>query len=157
MKIRTLIAIVVITSIATTLLVVPLFAWGGDVEIQYLTRTETIERPAALPAGHRLETWLSALEWCESRAVGGAVNEIDRDGMPSFYWYQFKPETFLSFGTAYGLIQASTTLEQAKELMRTDYDLTRDIVRHMARDKSVNLRGQFPDCINNKIGLPPVE
>ena len=157
MKLRTLVAIAVVTSIATTLLIVPLFAGGVASQIEYITRTETFERPPALPAGHRLETWLSALEWCESRGVGSAINEVDRDGTPSYYWYQFKPETFLGFGIAYGLLDASTTPEKAAELMRTDYDLTRDIVRHMAQDPSVDLRRQFPDCINTKIGMPPVE
>lgn len=35
-----------------------------------------------------------------------------------------------------------------------DYDLTREIVRRMARDPGVNMWNQFPWCMK-KLGPPP--
>lgn len=105
---------------------------------------------------HRRETWLSALEWCESKGFNEAINPQDRDGTPSYYAYQFKPETFLLYGIKYFLIPSSTTKIELKELMK-NYKLMRNIVRHMIDDKSVDWYQQFPDCVRLKVGLPPVK
>ena len=104
---------------------------------------------------HRRETWISALEWCESRGKNSALNPEDRDGTPSYSNFQWKPSTFLYFGKQYGLIATSTSLAEVPELLK-NYELQRDIVRHMVPDKTVNWYNQFPDCVKTKVGLPPV-
>lgn len=103
---------------------------------------------------HAQEIWISALEWCESQGYPAAVNELDNDGTPSYYSYQFKPGTFRGFGELYGVIPKGQTHEQIMSLMK-DTALQRQIVRDMIKDKTVDLRTQFPGCIR-KIGLPPV-
>lgn len=147
MKTRTIILIAAVTAFLTTILAVPLKISGSASDVS----RETTQAPL----DHKLETWLSALEWCESQGVGTAVNEVDLDGTPSYFWYQFKPGTFVAFGKQYGLLASSTTAASVLEKEMKDYELTREIVRRMARDPQVNLRKQFPDCINRKIGLPP--
>lgn len=104
---------------------------------------------------HAQEIYASALEWCESNARGGAINEVDLDGTPSFYWYQFKPGTFRGYGEKYGLIEKGKTDPEILELMK-DYELTRSIVEHMIPDPAVRWENEFPDCVKTKIGRPPV-
>lgn len=102
---------------------------------------------------HQQETWVSALEWCESRGNPTAVNPKDRDGTPSYYSFQFKPETFLSFGKLYGIIPKDTTLDNVKDTLIKDTKMQRSIVERMVLDQSVELIGQFPECVR-KLGLP---
>lgn len=156
MGIRTVITIASVTATVVSLLGVP-------ARLSDIVRAESVSRenntPLELPEvpretlDHRLETWLSALEWCESQGNGDAVNPNDLDGTPSYYWYQFKPGTFHGFGIQYGLLASTTPLEGILEREMRDYALTRDIVRHMAEDPKVNLWGQFPGCMA-KIGAP---
>jgi hypothetical protein len=103
---------------------------------------------------HRLETWLSALEYCESRGNGDAINPEDLDGTPSYYWYQFKPSTFSMFGIKYGLLSATATPESVLADEMRDYELTREIVRRMTQDERVDITRQFPWCVK-KLGHPP--
>lgn len=103
---------------------------------------------------HRQETWISALEWCESRGKNSALNKMDRDGTPSYSNFQWKPTTILYFGKMYGLIATTTSLTEVPEIL-LDYELQRNIVRHMVKDKGVNWYNQFPDCVKLKVGLPP--
>lgn len=105
---------------------------------------------------HKLETWLSALEWCESRGDPTAVNWKDRDGTPSYFSYQFKPSTFAYYGKLYGLINPSSTPEQVFSLMH-DYNLTRSMVKRMTQDPGVDFSQQFPDCVLHHIGYPPTQ
>lgn len=105
---------------------------------------------------HQQEVYLYALEWCESRGVQTAVNPKDRDGTPSYYSFQFKPDTFKWLVVKYGILnkQDVDTLEKVKEQM-ADYELQRRIVKHMLFDKTIRWENQFPDCVNKKIGRPP--
>lgn len=103
---------------------------------------------------HAQEIWISALEWCESQGHPEAINEMDRDGTPSYYSYQFKPATFRGFGELYGVIAKGHTDEEIMTLMK-ETALQRQIVRDMIKDNTVDLRTQFPGCIR-KIGMPPV-
>lgn len=103
---------------------------------------------------HRRETWLSALEWCESRGDNTAVNWHDRDGTPSYFAYQFKPSTFEVYAKKYNLIPTTTTPAEAFLLMH-QYELTRAVVRDMTDDPSVNWLQQFPDCVKRVVGFPP--
>lgn len=103
---------------------------------------------------HAQETWISALEWCESNGRPAAVNEIDRDGTASYYSFQFKPQTFRNFGEHYGVIERGLAMSEIMELMR-DTDLQRSIVRGMVQDPSTAWHQQFPGC-TLKLGEPPL-
>lgn len=102
---------------------------------------------------HRLETYLSALEWCESGGLSTALNAKDKDGTPSYSNYQWKPGTLLAYAKQYGLIPLSDTLAQVPELLK-DYDLQRTTVADMSQDPHVNWAQQFPGC-TKKLGYPP--
>ena len=119
---------------------------------------QEIEKPTAyqIELQHRRETWISALEWCESRGKNDALNPEDRDHTPSYSNFQWKPSTLLGFGKKYGLIATSTTLAEIPELLK-DYELQRNTVRHMIDDPEVNWLQQFPDCVRLKVGFPPVK
>jgi hypothetical protein len=152
MKKRTIIMIAAATAILVTLFATPLTITGKDPDVSRETSKDvTRETPAP---DHRLEVWLSALEWCESQGLGTAINPEDLDGTPSYFWYQFKPSTFLGFGKQYGLLASTTKLEGILDREMKDYELTREIVRRMARDPEVNLYNQFPWCLK-KLGPPP--
>ena len=105
---------------------------------------------------HRQEVWISALEWCESRGRNDALNKMDRDGTPSYSNFQWKPSTLLFFGKFYGLIATTTQLSDVPKLLQ-DYELQRNILRSMVKDKNTEWYQQFPDCTKRKIGLPPVK
>jgi hypothetical protein len=102
---------------------------------------------------HQQEVWIYVLEWCESRGVKTAINQVDRDGTASYYSFQFKPSTFRGYGVKYGVVATSTTQAELGELLKS-YELQRSIVSHMIGDPSVNWYQQFPDCVR-KYGLPP--
>jgi hypothetical protein len=112
--------------------------------------------PAELDLLHRQETWISALEWCESRGKNTALNPEDLDGTPSYSNFQWKPSTLLGYEKQYGLIATSTKLVDVPNLLK-DYELQRDIVRHMIKDKNVVWSKQFPDCTKRFVGLPPTK
>ena len=96
---------------------------------------------------HRQETWLSALEWCESRGYEKALNPQDLDGTASYGAFQFKPETFAYLTEKYALPEA--------ELM--DAEAQRAIVRHMINDPTTNWEQQFPNCVKKYVGRPPTK
>ena len=102
---------------------------------------------------HRLETWVSALEWCESAGIKEAINPRDRDGTPSYYSFQFKPSTFRQYAERYQFVELGLPDGQIKALM-ADYELGRRIVKAMVGDNKVNFNNEFPACIK-KIGMPP--
>jgi len=103
---------------------------------------------------HAQETWISALEWCESNAKPSAVNPNDSDGTPSYYSYQFKPSTFKGLGEQYGIISKGQSDIAIMSLME-DTAIQRAIVRKMIKDTSIDIGTQFPGCVR-KIGYPPV-
>ena len=103
---------------------------------------------------HAQFVWLGALEWCESRGQGvKAVNPKDKDGTPSYYWWQFKPETFKAFGEKYGLFEKGKSIAEIKELMK-GYLLTVQVMVNMIPDKAVDWDNEFPGCVA-KLGPPP--
>ena len=106
---------------------------------------------------HAQETWIRALEWCESHGNVSAINPKDKDGTPSYYSFQFKPETLLSYGQKYGVINMTTTAgstQFAKEIL-PNYDIQLKVVKMMVKDKTVRWETQFPDCVKRHIGFPP--
>lgn len=102
---------------------------------------------------HRLETWVTALEWCESAGIKEAINPRDRDGTPSYYSFQFKPSTFRQYAERYQFVELGLADGQIKALM-ADYELTRSIIKSMVGDNKVNFNNEFPVCIK-KVGMPP--
>lgn len=144
--------------------VVPLNYWSFKYAVRLVSSPSPVvekpieeTRPLIAPELlHRRETWLSALEWCESRGRNDAINPEDKDGTASYYSYQFKPKTFRHYGVKYELIPTSTTDAEIMKLMQ-NYDLMRDIVRHMIDDPAVKWEGEFPDCVLRKVGRPPIK
>ncbi|MFN3781544.1 MAG: hypothetical protein ACK4SO_05160 [Candidatus Kapaibacteriota bacterium] len=102
---------------------------------------------------HQQEIWISALEWCESRGIKEAINPRDKDGTPSWYSFQFKPETFRYYAIKYGLLSKEITLTETMEKME-NYDLQREIIRRMVSDRNIKWDQEFPSCFK-KIGPPP--
>jgi len=105
---------------------------------------------------HQREVWLSALEWCESRGVKTAINPEDKDLTPSYFSYQFKPKTFKYYSVKYGLLPPDLEDEDYFNWM-SDYDVARDVVRHMIDDPKVKWAQEFPDCVLRKVGYPPIK
>jgi len=105
---------------------------------------------------HQQEVYLHALEWCESRGIQTAVNPKDRDGTPSYYSFQFKPDTFKWLVVKYEILNKEdvNTLEKVKKNM-ANYELQKLIVKHMLFDSTIKWENKFPDCVNKKIGRPP--
>lgn len=104
---------------------------------------------------HRQQVWLGALEWCESRGIQTAINEIDLDGTPSYYSFQFKPDTFKMYGEKYSVIEKGKSREEIMELLK-EYDLQKQIVENMILDPNIRWERQFPWCVK-KLGRPPKE
>lgn len=106
---------------------------------------------------HAQEVWISALEWCESRGKPSAVNAVDRDGTPSYYSFQFKPDTFLYFGIKYGILLPDETTEtEAFKNAFASHMMQRSVVEQMVLHyDEIEWTNQFPDCIIRKIGMPP--
>lgn len=117
--------------------------------------SKTTSTTSKLILSHQQEVYLYALEWCESKGVQTAVNPKDRDGTPSYYSFQFKPDTFKWLVVKYGILDKKDvdTLEKVKEQM-SNYELQKEIVKNMLFDKSIKFKQQFPDCVL-KLGQPP--
>jgi hypothetical protein len=79
------------------------------------------------PLTHEQRVWLGALEWCESKGKGDALNKVDKDGTASYWWYQFKPGSFRAYGVKYGLIEQGKTDAEIMVLMKS-YELTNSIM-----------------------------
>lgn len=143
-KLLTVMAFVVLC-LATIVLTKMILEKSNTMEV----KVETVETTVT----HAQDTWERALEWCESRGLLEAVNPEDLDGTPSYYSWQWKPETFLGYAIKYGLVDKQTTLSEAKEMMR-DYSLQKRTLDGMIPDKDVVWRHEFPDCVK-KLGGPP--
>lgn len=116
---------------------------------------EIIEVPARRPKlSAAANEWIDSLQWCESRDDPTQINEVDRDGTPSYYAFQFKPGTFRLFGEAYGVIEKDLPEGEIMELMK-DTDIQRAIVGFMVLDPTTNWEQQFPDCVR-RLGRPPM-
>ena len=152
---KTKIFVVVIIALSIPLI---LYAMGSKVAV--VVEVEVPPKPqltfAELDLQHRQETWISALEWCESRGKNSALNPNDLDGTPSYSNFQWKPTTLLWYGQQYNLIATSTTVADVPSLLK-DYELQREIVRHMIKDRHVVWSTQFPDCTKRFVGLPPTK
>jgi len=125
-----------------------IIVWAVNHRISPPVEAEEIVLP-----NHQRETWISALEWCESGGNNNAVNPKDLDGTPSYYAFQFKPSTFKHFVIKYKM--APTDLEDVDyHNLMSIYEYQRNIVRRMIDDPEVRWSQQFPAC-TKKLGLPP--
>lgn len=106
------------------------------------------------PLTHPQRVWEYALEWCESNGEVDAINPKDSDGTPSYYSWEFKPETFREFGTAYKVLPADITgdaLMRALHTYATEQKVLDAMILH--RD-DIKWSHQFPACVK-KLGYPP--
>lgn len=148
MKINKIIILVagitVLSAIVTIAEVVPLFN-----QVYY---TPPVVK--AMTVTHEQETYVRALEWCESHGVITAVNPNDLDNTPSYYSWQWKPSTFRYFGVMYGVLPSEITeAEMLKKL--ADYETQRKVIEQMViHANQIEWKNQFPGC-TKKIGLPP--
>lgn len=117
------------------------------------TTTPAVLEPQGPVLTHKQEVWRYVLEWCECRGNHEAINQVDRDGTPSYYAFQFKPGTFRGYGEQYGVIPKGLTEAELMEQLKS-YELQREIVGYMILDPKINWYQQFPDCVR-KHGLPP--
>ena len=105
---------------------------------------------------HRREVYIHALEWCESRGYNNAINEMDRDGTASYYNFQWKPSTFKYYSVKYKVLSAD--LEEADYFnWMGDYEMQHSILKKMLDDPKVVWQNEFPDCVNKKVGRPPMK
>lgn len=104
---------------------------------------------------HAQRTWISALEWCESAGKPTSINPNDSDGKPSYYSFQFRPDTFKMYALRYGLFtkEELSTQEKVFTAMKEHSNQYR-IVSEMINDNRVRWKNEFPLCMK-KIGLPP--
>jgi hypothetical protein len=116
-------------------------------------QTNVISPSKWMNLSHEQEVWIHALEWCESRGVKTAINPLDNDGTPSYYSFQFKPETFKNYGIKFGLLKADISDEEIMEKIK-DYDLQKEIVTDMLLNME-NLSNQFPNCVR-QLGRPSI-
>lgn len=126
-------------------------------EIKPIEPIEPIAEPIPLPPrfSHQQETWIAALEWCESRADNTAVNWYDKDGTASYYAFQFKPGTLRYFGEKYGVIEKGKTDAEIMQLLKV-YAIQRAIVEYMVEDPGTRWESQFPGCVR-LLGRPPLK
>lgn len=130
---------------------------GVEATAEQPVEVEVIEEPTNYEKlTHAQETWLRALEWCESAGKKDNINKVDRDGTPSYYSFQFKPSTFKGLALKYKVLP-SEQLDTNQEVMQNmkDYSLQREIVSAMILDPKTRWSNEFPDCTGRKIGLPP--
>ena len=114
---------------------------------------------------HAQDTWMRALEGCESRGIPEAVNPEDRDGTPSYGAWQFKPDTFWYYAELYDVdtpnlqeqIDTEPVVDGKQSLTSPSFDrkYQRLVLKQMIlhRDE-IKWTQQFPDCVR-KLGLPP--
>lgn len=153
MTFKTIIVIAIgLLAIAITL--APRSAAKAPEIIQEVTLPKVVEAKPLKPVlTHRQKVWIGALEWCESRAVNTAVNEVDLDGTASYYAFQFKPSTLRYYGEKYGVIEKGKTDAQIMELLKV-YEIQKSIVEFMVVDPGIAWEKQFPGCVR-LLGRPP--
>ena len=114
--------------------------------------TKMVYTAGELP--HRQEVWVHALEWCESSAME-KINPNDKDNTPSYYFWQFKPDTFKEKAEKYGVIEKGQGKDKIMVLLK-DYELQHKTINAMVRDgKNQNWGQLFPDCVK-RLGTPPL-
>lgn len=132
-----------------------------DTQVHIVEKVEASEIATTSPEvvaprfSHQQETWIAALEWCESRADNTAVNWYDKDGTASYYAFQFKPGTLRYFGEKYGVIEPGKSDAEIMELLKV-YAVQRAIVEYMVEDPGTRWESQFPGCVR-LLGRPPLK
>lgn len=139
MQIRTIVAIAVLTAIATTLLILPRLV---KADLPVAAQVE-VTRVTSLTSQQVI--WLAKLMQCESGIKASAINPRDLDNTPSYGLLQFKPSTYAYYAKKYGV--ASTT-----DYMNPEGQVT--IITQWILQGGINWHQQFPDCVS-KLGIPP--
>jgi hypothetical protein len=103
--------------------------------------------------GHEQYVWMIALEWCESGGNTEAINEVDMDGTPSYYSWQFKPGTLKYYAVKYELMGEGAGTEYVMEKI-ADRDFQRQVLEKMINDPGIIWEHEFPGCVK-KLGRPP--
>lgn len=153
-RIHALVILLVILTLTAIIILAPrVAALVRPAEAAVATSTIATTTPAKPALTHRQDVWLYVLEWCESKGKPTAINQVDRDGTPSYYSFQFKPGTFKTYGEKYGIIKSGHTYAEIMELLKS-YELQRSIVTEMIRDPKTNWEQQFPNCVRT-YGRPP--
>ena len=127
-----------------------------DISVSMVANKEAqkVVTPPTATLTHAQEVYIKALEWCESRGVMTAINPNDRDNTPSYYSWQWKPDTFKYFGIKYGII-SQNILDKDVRIKMADYETEKLVIEAMVEHRSeIKWSQQFPDC-TKKLGNPP--
>jgi hypothetical protein len=139
---KIIIATAILTGVTALLLLIP----GKSVTTQFVQVAGELE--------HRQESWVHALEWCESNATP-AINPNDKDNTPSYYYWQFKPGTFKAEAEKYGIIEKGLSSAEIMVAMK-DYENQHKTINAMVRDGAhQNWEKLFPVCVK-RLGRPPM-
>lgn len=137
----------------TLLTIILFFCFAERVESEKKIQGESSSIFTVASLSDSQERWIDRLEHCESGGNQSAINLKDRDGTPSYYSFQFKPDTFRLFGVLYGVIPEGLSEAQNMELLKDRY-LQRAIVSFMILDSKTRWEQQFPVCVS-LLGRPP--
>lgn len=128
-----------------------LFKAAATTALAFASLTAAAPTAPEIRPTHQQETWIAALEFCESRGDTSA-KVFDSNDKYSYGAFQFQMQTFLSYGKKYGLVATSTTEKDGEKLIY-DYGLQRRIVAIML---SNGLSNHWRNCAK-KLGTYPKE
>ncbi len=103
---------------------------------------------------HAQTAWRYSLEFHESKAKESALNPKDKDGTPSYSYFQFKPDTVKLYGVKYKMIPENLSEKEYIELTK-NLEFITEVVTRMICDKDVVWKNEFPDVTQRFIGYPP--
>jgi len=131
---------------AITIIIILIATYTTDYLVSRITSVEYTGFQNEEPTlSHAQDTWMRALEWCESNGIPDAVNPEDLDMTPSYGSWQFKPSTLDYFAEKYGIATTTVMDRNVQEKVLTQMILHRD---------EINWHQQFPWCVK-KLGIPP--
>lgn len=113
---------------------------------QYMTVDVPSQASTSLAIDSKIDKWINDLRQCESGGNDKALNPKDLDGTRSVSRFQFKDKTFAWLSKKYNIKTTSIWNGYEQE----------QIVRRMIVDPDITIQNQFPDCIKNHIGMPPI-
>lgn len=129
-----------------TILIVSLWAL---INAQKFMATTTLIAPETVKSAsgqELIENWILDLRQCESGGNDKALNPKDTNNLRSVGRFQFQDKTFSWLSKKYDIKTTSIWNGDEQE----------QILRRMIVDPDINIKNQFPDCIKNHIGMPPM-
>lgn len=141
MKVQHLVLLAVLTSILTTLALVPHFAKGVGEPIVIYKEVQVPQKTL----NPKQVIWLAKLMQCESGIKAGAINPNDLDNTPSYGILQFKPSTYAGAAKQLGLASTTDYLNPEGQVA---------IVTHWILEGGIDWSHQFPACVA-KLEYPP--